>query len=79
MEIQNEFVTIFNAVKKSKKKGLRYCEMQRVAFDSRDWHQGMVDYDSRMDRGILTVHHNNFFKHGIVKCTDGRYRCLGYV
>lgn len=85
MEIQEEFVHLFKALKKSKKKGMSFTEMLKTIFLYQEalypWPETRLDLSAfgQMDRGLLSVHLKNFFKNGIIKCKDGRYRLAGYL
>lgn len=82
MEIQCERINLFKAVKKSRTKGMSYTEMLEHVFNYQQRNGSispLVYFNSHFDRGLITVHMPYLKRDGVIKCSDGRYRCLGFV
>lgn len=80
MEIVSERVNLFKAIKKSRTKGMSYTEMLKHVFDYQQKDNVCeICFDSRLDRNLINVHMPYLKRDGVVKCSDGRYRCMGYI
>lgn len=81
-EIMLERVDLFKAIKKSRTKGMRYVDMLEHVFNYQQQNGSIspcIYFESYLDRNLINVHMPYLKKDSVVKCQDGRYRCLGYV
>lgn len=79
-EIILERVDLFKAIKKSRTKGMRYGDMlKHVREYQNKLNHWTFDFYYTLDRNLINVHMPHLKKDGVVKCQDGKYRCLGYV
>jgi hypothetical protein len=83
-EIMIERVDLFRAIKKSRREGMRYVDMLKHVFNYQQRAKKVIPcmylhFDYHFDRNLINVHMPYLKRDGVVKCQDGRYRCLGFV
>ena len=74
-EVAAEAVKVLKFVKAAPKSGRRYADMVKKVFDLRGGAATFGgEYDSHLDRNLLTPIMKHLKAAGVRKCGDGRYR-----
>ena len=74
-DVAKEAKEVFNFVKAAPKAGRRYSEMIKKVFEIRGGEKWFgSEYDSYLDRNLLTPIMKHLKLAGVIKCVDGRYR-----